>query len=259
MKKRLTTALCLCLCAAGCFGLPVRAETLSGGSDWKVDFTSDNKMESNFKTDQVYERVSDLQPGDDVIFTISLKNSNSRQADWYVSNEAISSMEEAGAGGAYSYELRYNDKVLFSSDTVGGSEQNARSAEDKGLSSATDTLKDYVYLDTLKQGQKGTLILRVGMEGESQGNVYQGSTADLEMKFAVEVRAGGGNSGGSGGSGGSGASVSGNTRTQIVQTGDEAGFGFWFLMAGASGLLLLFLAFYVQRQNRKEEKEGAAK
>lgn len=273
MKSRLVGAfrigsalLCLCLGLAGSFEMAVQAETLS--RDWKVELTSENKMESNFTTGDIGQGVSDLQPGDEVVFTISLENSNPNTADWYVSNKALSSMAD-NSGGAYSYELRYNDRILFNSDTVGGDVQK-EGQKSQGLSAATDTLKDYVYLDTLKTGQKGSIILTVGLEGESQGNPYQGSYADLELQFAAELAAGttggsggsdeaGGGADGSGESGGAskaGGSESNGIRTQVVRTGDDTNLTFWFIIAGVSGIVLLLLGFYTLIHNRKEEKEG---
>ena len=87
-------------------------------------------MESSFKTADLDEAVSGLQPGDDITFYLELKNENEETTNWYMTNEVLYSLEDRSAnsatgGGAYTYELTYTDKegkeeVLFSSNTVGG-------------------------------------------------------------------------------------------------------------------------------------------
>lgn len=257
MKRRLTSALragsaalCLCLGLAGSMSMHVRADDLYGSSDWKVALTSNNKMESNFKTSAINETVNQLQPGDTITFSIALSNDNKRDTDWYMSNQVRSTME-ANGGGAYSYELIYRNQngqetVLFSNDRLGGDGQTAQ-----GLQTATAGLEDYFYLDTLKKGQKGTVSLRIGLDGESQGNAYQSGLADLQMQFAVEMAAN--NAGGSGGSGSGSGNGSNGVRTQVVQTGDKAAPVFWLIGMGASGLLFLLLGFYTLSQSREEE------
>ena len=42
-------------------------------------------------------------------------------------------------------------------------------------------------LDTLAKGDKGRITLEVELDGETQGNDYQNTLADLQMNFAVEL------------------------------------------------------------------------
>ena len=44
----------------------------------------------------------------------------------------------------------------------------------------------FFYLKTLEPGESGNVKLLVGLDGESQGNVYQDTLAKLMMNFAVE-------------------------------------------------------------------------
>ena len=44
----------------------------------------------------------------------------------------------------------------------------------------------FFSLDTLEPGENGTVNLTVGLDGESQGNIYQDTLAKLMMNFAVE-------------------------------------------------------------------------
>ena len=232
--------------------VPALADTLSGGSGWKVTFTADSKMESNFKTADLNQAVYSMQPGDEMILSLDLQNSNKTATDWYMKNEVLSSLEEGsvGKGGAYTYVLTYKaqdgtETVLFSSDTVGGES----TVGGEGLRGATGALEEYFYLDTLKNGQKGSITLKVGLDGETQGNDYQNTLADLQMNFAVELNATGTRP--STTPGGGGRSIG-----TVVKTGDDTALTPLILTATVSGILLLILCVYGRKTRRKEEKEA---
>ena len=92
-------------------------------------------------------------------------------------------------GGAYSYLLYYTDAsgkqtTLFDSDTVGG---ETTVDNKQGLNQATNSLEDWFFLETLKSGQTSSITLKVTLDGETQGNAYQNTLADLMMNFAVEI------------------------------------------------------------------------
>ena len=118
----------------GCM-VPARAETYYGDDSWHVAFTPEEEMESTFKTADLDEVVSGLQPGDNVIITLALENRHKETTDWYMTNKVLYSLEDRSAnsatgGGAYTYRLAYTDKagtetVLFDSETVGGEETSA--------------------------------------------------------------------------------------------------------------------------------------
>ena len=188
MKKYRTILMSLCLF----FGLttPVLADHLDGASGWTVTCTSAGKLESNFG-EGIRDAVNGLQPGDDITLTVTLNSKNSTDTDWYMSNEAVKSFEDdsKASGGAYSYELIYTapdgtEKTLYNSAIVGGETAGKDGA---GLHEATEALKDYVYLGAMKNGQSGTITLNVALDGDSQGNNYRGTSADLNLNFAVEL------------------------------------------------------------------------
>lgn len=170
----------------------VKAEVLNGGSDWAVTFTEDKKMKSNFKDSDIDDVVYGMQPGDTTNISIKLTNKNKATTDWYMSNEAIKSLEDGSktaSGGAYTYKLIHKDpngaeKVIFDSETVGGEGENPAG---EGLNQVTNALKDYFYLCKTKTGESGSVSLLIGLEGETQGNDYQNTLADIQMKFAVEL------------------------------------------------------------------------
>lgn len=199
MKKKPRNYLLGFFLAAGlAVSMPAAAygETSYGSSDWNVSFTEDNKMESTFRSSDLDEVIYGMQPGDNVIIELQLRNRNPETTDWYMTNEILYSLEDRSAnsgtnGGAYTYKLTYTDKngeetSLFDSDTVGG-EGSEDSGAGEGLHQATNALEEYLYLDTLAKGDKGRITLEVALDGETQGNDYQNTLADLQMNFAVEL------------------------------------------------------------------------
>lgn len=247
MKRKILTAL-LCLVLLAGLAVTARAESFTGGDGWQVAFTADNRMESSFRTADLDDAVSGLQPGDDILFTLRLRNDNAVETDWYMTNRVLYSLEDrssnaATSGGAYTYYLAYTDvtgeeKVLFSSDTVGGEHA---SAAGEGLHEATDALKDFFFLDSLTTGQEGTITLRVALEGETQGNDYQDTLADLAMSFAVALK----------------DNVPDTPRI-IVQTGDRRNLLPYYVAMAVSGVLLLLLALDNVRRRRKAKRKEQA-
>lgn len=202
-----------------------------------VTFTPAAKMdEVNFKVDQVFEG---LQPGDSASYTVVIKNTHPQTTRWYMKNEVLSSLEQSAAagriaGGAYDYILKYkgpsgtvttlfdSTSTDYSSTFVGGS----KTGTDKiGLNEATETLKDdYFFLDTLNTNESGTVTLEVYLEGETQGNTYQNTAAEIKMNFAVEL-------------------VNNSTTTRTaVKTGDENNLVPYYIGMIVAGLLFLYLA-----------------
>lgn len=246
------------------------AETYSSDTPWEVSFTQNNKMVSNFKTSDMDDILSGLQPGDTAKFTISLENENNSTTNWYMTNKVLYSLEdrskdEATAGGGYTYKLVYYDQsdkenVLFDSTTVGG---EVVSVAGEGLHEATSALQDYFMLDTLKKGQGGRIDLTVALDGETQGNDYQDTLADLQMNFAVEL-----NDEPTPTTTGTTPNTDNTTTTKppsttptnrtttIVRTGDDTNMVPYFIIAGVSGILLLLLGIYGVK-SRKKEKGGS--
>jgi hypothetical protein len=239
--SRVALALGLLLALSPC----VYAEHFQGDPDWRVAFTTGKEMESNFKTADLDEAVSGLQPGDDITFTLALENQYGETTDWWMTNEVLYSLEDrsqnsATGGGAYTYLLTYTDKsgstnTLFSSDTVGGDTVDQAG---EGLHEATDALEDYFYLDTLSSGQQGTITLTVALEGETQGNDYQDTLADLQMNFAVELR------------------TATTAKPEIVKTGDDSHLLFYMVAMGLSGLVLLVLGISSLKRGKQQGRDA---
>lgn len=170
--------------------LTVFAEDYKGSDGWNVTFDG-KKMVSSFNSadidEQIYER---LQPGDSIELHVELKNAYGGEADWYMSNEVLQSLEDSQSvaeGGAYMYLLKYVDAsgaetVLYDSEAVGGEDTTGG----EGLHQATNSLDEYLYLDRVGANKSGEVVLKVSLDGETQGNTYQNTLAILQMNFAVE-------------------------------------------------------------------------
>ena len=230
MKKFISTVLVLFLLCA--ISIPVLADHLQGADGWTVTFTASGTMESNFQASGYTDEIKKLQPGDDITLTVSLLNKNSAEADWYMSNTILTSLEDSSnaSGGAYEYELTYSgpggSKTLYSSTTVGGIDSD-------GLHEATNALENFFYLDTIPAGGSGTVKLIVKLDGETQGNNYADTLAELKMDFAVEY----------------------NDQKPVVVTGDPTKLLPYFIALGVSGAGILALAIVSVRRRRKEKKE----
>ncbi len=275
MRKQRALPYLLSSLVAFSFAIPVQAETYYGDENWKVAFTSEDKMESSFSTADINDVIGGMQPGDNVIITLNLKNENRTTTDWYMRNEVLYSLEDRStnketSGGAYTYRLVYTDKdgevnTLFDSDTVGGeSADDTINRMGEGLKSATNALKDYFYLDTLAKGAGGVVTLEVALDGETQGNHYQDTLADLQMDFAVELRdtprGGGGGGGGTPDTPGTPNTPdtpgSTTSRTGVVRTGDDNQIVLFSVISGVTGLLLLLYCIYNLRAYRKRREEA---
>lgn len=254
MRKKLLCLVMGLVLVAGS-SLTVSAEDYQGASGWLADFNG-SAINSNFSRADVADEFNRVQPGDSVEMNVTVHNSDSSQTDWYMTNEIVQTLEDARAsaeGGAYSYRLIYTDgagaqTVLYDSDTVGG-ETAAGGLE--GLHEIAGSTEQYFYLDRLGSGESGRVTLWVQVDGETQGNGYQLTLAELRLNFAVEevpeaqVR----------------TEVhhrvntinEGNVRVvTTVQTGDTAQLMLWSSLALGCGLVLLFAGLYTWKRNRRK-------
>lgn len=254
MKKRI---LCLATMLL-LIGTPmtVNAEHYYGADDWDVYFDGDEMVE-NFTDEEMSETVREMQPGDDVLFKVHLKNKYEEATDWYMTNEVISTLEESvnvAEGGVYSYLLKYydvdgNETVIYDSEVVGGEEDT--SLEGLGLHQATNALEEYYYLDRVGSGQEGLVTLYVKLEGETQGNDYQDTLAQLKMNFAVELVEVDAPS-----DPGSHKTIVKQIFLTSVQTGDESQIALFSAIALVSGIGFLAAALVLMR--KRNHKKGDA-
>lgn len=234
------------------------AEDRQGASGWQVSFDG-KKMESNFTSGGMNDEVNAMQPGDSVELTITLKNDFGGSANWYMKNEVLQSLEDAGdaAGGAYDYLLTYTDaagetSTLYSSEKFGGEGRIGG----VGLHGATTTLEDYFFLEQMGSNSSGTVKLKVALDGETLVNDYQNTLARLQMDFATELVSGGGSGtpGTPGSSGGPGSSgTSGNSGGKVIKTGDEADIMRNLILMFGAGVVLLIGGLILFRRQKEEE------
>ncbi len=231
----------------------VLAEDRQGASGWQVTFDS-KKMESNFTSADMSNEANAMQPGDSVEFTITVKNTFDGQADWYMKNEVLESLEDAGdaAGGAYDYLLTYTDTkgqttTLYSSEKFGGEGK----INGVGLHGATQTLQNYFYLDRMGNNESGVVKLKVALDGETLVNDYQNTLARLQMDFATELVSSGGST-----TPGTGNPPGLSTDRTAVKTGDDTEIMRYVIMMFCSGLILLIGGILILRRQQEEEKRG---
>ena len=248
MKKKI---LCLAMTVIMAAGVHTTAfaKDYQGADGWQVHFTGD-KMESNFENKTVSDELATIQPGDSIELKVQLKNSDSTDTDWYMTNEVIQTLEDAQSsaeGGAYEYKLTYvgsdnAEKVLYDSSTVGG---EGASKAGEGLKQIDNSTQEYFYLGRLASNNTGTVHLTVGVEGETQGNGYQLTLAKLRMNFAVEKVS-------------AGKTITKNKivkTTNTVKTGDTARVLLFCVLALISGLILLAYGIYTLNKNTKRRRQ----
>ena len=223
-----------------------------------VTFGTDEEMHSSYNDNVFREIVSNMQPGDSVTMTIVLKNEHPDTTRWYMKNDIVKSLEERSQAseGAYTYTLTYDgpsDSItIFDSNTVGGTILDGEDRDTTNyLHDATETLKEYFALDTLGSGQTGTVKLVVSLDGETQGNSYQDTLAQLTMQWMVML---------------DDEEITPTptptttptptpTRKPPVKTGDETPIMPYVISAAAAGVLLLFLAIWSIRRRKQDQSE----
>ena len=208
--------------------LTVTAFAADHKADWTVEYNG-KELTSTFDADTVNGILSKMVPSESAVFTVTLKNSGSKKTDFWMSNEVLKDFaENAQAGGAYAYKLTYNGTSLYDDEVVGGDE--GISDDIFGLKEATEALKDFFYLGTLSPGQTGTVELSIKLDGPTVRNAYQGTTAEVNMIFAVEDEA---------------------ENTVIIKTGDMTNTLPFFIGLGVSGIVIIVLVIVFIRKNRK--------
>ena len=232
---------------------PAWGESLTGKGGWKATYNTAGRMVDTYSEQEYVDQVANLQPGDDITFTVQAVHENGSAADWYFSNDVIKSLEEESAqnaeGSAYEYLLTWQGpsgetRTLYDSTRVGGDETT-------GLNEATDALDQYIFLERMSKGQSGKVTLKVALDGETEGDIYFDTLAKVKLRFAVEQVKASENP----------PTPTPDTptpdRRTLVKTGDESAaalFPFYMTML-VSGVLLLVLAVDSLRARRAAARE----
>ena len=218
---------------------------------WYVHFTRNETMDDNL-TSGFYEPLQNMQPGDSAYFEVSIRNDHPDVTDWYLDNEIVRSLEDydnniATNGGAYSYKLEFfgpdgQSYELYRSDTLGGDDATTDGAV--GLHQAAENLgaeqlQDFTWLARLSNGQGGKVRLTVALDGETQGNDYQYTMAQVRIRFAVNLH--------------QTATEKKETKIKrtVVKTGDEFNMWPYFAAAFFAGMLLLLICIFRVKDRKK--------
>lgn len=252
MKRLLSILLAAALvCAAPVLAL---AESRTGKT-WNVTYTTDGKLKDDYSSREYADQISQLEPGDDITLTVKLDHQNATAADWYLRNDVIKTLEDAShaTGSAYTYRLTYQgtsaNHTLFDS-TVGGDTGS-------GLRDADDG--NFIYLDNLSQGKSGTVTLYVALDGETEGNAYFDTLAQIKLAFAVEPST---STSTTERTTNTTSNTTGTTtelnenRRGLVRTGEENRLFPFYVAMLVSGLLFGALAVVSYRERKKEEEEA---
>ena len=226
MKK---TFLSLLLVMSMLFSLGLGAYA-AGEAGGTVLFDGEKLISSYTKFEDI---AGSLEPGDDGTIVIKLTNGFKESADWWLKNEILKNFLASEAGGAYTYKLTFlapggSEKTIYDSDRIGGETGG-------GLKEVNSSLKDYVYLGEIGPGKTGELKLYFKLDGETKGNAYKNSFAQLKLNFAVEL-----------------------TSSKVVKTGDDTNTMPYLTASAISGGVLLVLAFVSLGNNRKKQRGEAA-
>ena len=129
-------------------------------------------------------------------------------------------------------------------------------------------MKQYLYLERLNSGKEAKVVLTIGLDGETQRNVYMDTDAQIRLNFAVEQdppdevirktrKSGGGSGGGQPGNDevifvpGTVIEIDDPTAITSVKTGDTARLGFWFMIMLLSGGAMAALLIYDRKSRGK--------
>ena len=152
-----------------------------------VTFTeADQLILSDTSLGNVFEGMA---AGDERTLAIEVKNENKNTTDFYMSAEAIQSLEEANKanGGAYRITLMVNDSVIYSNNSIGGASSEGTTTS-KGLYDVKE-LKDKLFVATLKTSEKAIVKFTMGLDGEAITNNESNSYSNAVGQFNFEFQA----------------------------------------------------------------------
>lgn len=235
MKKTIYSFLALLVILITVATVTAYAEDVPYTYSWTATYNGTNIV-TDFNQAQLTALLSSMLPGDEMTFGVKIANASSIATRWYMKNWVKKTLENGSiaTAGGYSYLLKYKDTVLYDSN-IGGEDQILTQNQQlkEGLEEATLNLDDWFFLDTLNPNEAGGIVsLTVSLDGETQGNVYQNTAAEIALQFAVERKTG--------------------NRT-AVRTGDENNLTPYYIVMIVTGLIFLYLALdaYTDRLYKK--------
>ena len=110
-----------CALALACvLGFASSAEAQTESVGWSVAYNADKQMVSDYDRAAIDEKLANLQPGDSFTMSVTLNNKYSDATDWYMTADAVKTLEEASSAsnGAYTYKLIFDGRTIYSSDML---------------------------------------------------------------------------------------------------------------------------------------------
>ena len=198
---------------------------------------------SDFNSDEFAAQIKNMEPGDELEYTITYTNGTSETTEWYMRNKVLETLEQKkdpAENGGYTYILRNvgpggKETTLFDNSEVGG---EAKVANLEGLKQATNATGQYFFIQKLTAGQSGKTLLHVEFDGETEVNDYMDTDGGLMLAYAVEK------------DGTKTKTIERKTGTP-VKTGDEGGFKMYYILAVAAAVVLILCIFSWRRDRRK--------
>lgn len=257
--KKMTALLIVCTLLVMAFAVPASAESMNVKG--KSSFNGKDII-SDFDNKEIADAVTNLQPGDDITFTVTYTNDYEVPTDWYMETEILKTLEAVGSAenGGYTFILTHTDskgnsQTLFSNENVGGDKgtikvigPDGKEYEKKGLEPATNALEDWFFLQTLAKDESGTVTLQVVFDGETEVNDYMDTDGKLAIRFATELEKQSVNKSIS-------KHINKTVKTSAPQTGDPTDL-FLPLIVMAAGIILLLVAAKKRRDSREENGIG---
>lgn len=211
--------------------------------DGKCTYNGD-EITSDFTTEDWAASQADMEPGDDLHYSVKYTNKSGHTTSWYMRNSVLETLEEAkdaAENGGYTYKLinvgpSGKKTVLFDNSEVGG---ETKVDDLEGLKQATNATGDYFFIQKLKSGETATTELYVALDGETEVNDYMDTRGALMVSYAVEEESGD------------------KTRTVVQKTprtGDPMDLMKYILMM----VLALVVAFLAILSWRRDKKKAAA-
>ena len=75
------------------FMTPVFAKDFTGKDGWLVEFNG-KEITSNLKRENMNDELKNVQPGDSITLKVKLQNKDTKDTNWYMTNEIIKTLEE---------------------------------------------------------------------------------------------------------------------------------------------------------------------
>ncbi len=244
-------AVALALGAALAAAQPAFAKTIE--KQWTVEFTGSDMTDQG--SADIVKELRGMQPGDSAKFTVVMYEKYDKAADWYMKNKVLESMEKSlRSGGSYSYKLTYTNpkgeqKVIITNEVVSG---DTGTGTTKGLFDATEATGEYFFLDTLAPQAKALMTLEVAIDGETHGNTYFDSAAQIQLQFAAEPT----DNSGTPGDATQTRQTPNTPAKKLSQTGDTIAMAAIALVALVAAVVLVAVALRQRRQKKDEEGDA---